>query len=45
MKIKISYFADDKFNIYQTPSNIDEFFFLRKFKKINNDEIKDFKKK
>lgn len=44
MKTKISYFVDDKFNIYQTPSNIDNFFLNRKFKKINNAEIKDLKK-
>ena len=45
MPIKISYFLDNEFNIYQIPSNIENFFLERNFKKIDDKDLKNLKKK
>jgi len=45
MYSKISYFLDDKLNVYQTPSSLEDFFLSRKFHKIDIDEIKKNRKK
>lgn len=43
MIIKISYFKDDKSNLYQVPSNIEKFFLEKNFKKLNVNDFDNLK--